>query len=108
MKIEQLTCSIGAELLDVRLDDAAHDEGLFAEIYQALLKHRVLFLRDQDISRQAHVAFASRLGKLEHHPMVPSHPDAPGLVQIYKDPDSPGWSAIRAPRLRRPSVFRRP
>jgi taurine dioxygenase len=89
MKIEQLTCSIGAELIDVSLQDAAYDNGLFNEVYEALLKHRVLFLRNQDISRQAHVAFASRLGQLETHPMVPSHPDAPGLVQIYKNPDSP-------------------
>ncbi len=89
MKIEQLTCAIGAELLNVSLADAVHDDGLFQQIYAALLKHRVLFLRDQNISRQDHVAFAARLGTLETHPMVPSHPDAPGLVQIYKTPDSP-------------------
>lgn len=89
MKIEQLTCALGAELLDVNLADAVHDDGLFKEIYAALLTHRVLFLRDQDMSRQDHVAFASLMGKLEMHPMVPSHPDAPGLVQIYKNPDSP-------------------
>ena len=35
MKVEQLTCSIGAELTCVRLADALHDEGLFAEIRQA-------------------------------------------------------------------------
>jgi taurine dioxygenase len=89
MKIEQLTCAIGAELLDIKLSDAAYDNGLFKEVYAALLKHRVLFLRDQDIARKDHVAFASRLGKLEDHPMAPTHPDAPGLVQIYKTPDSP-------------------
>ena len=89
MRIEPLTCHIGAELVDVSLADAAHDEALFAEINAALLKHRVLFLRDQDISRQDHVAFARRFGELEDHPMVPSHPDAPGLVQIYKTPDVP-------------------
>ncbi len=90
MKIEQLTASIGAELVGVNLADAAADEGLFKEVYAALLKHRVLFLRDQDdLTPQAHMAFASRMGQLEDHPMVPSHPDAPGLVQIYKTPDSP-------------------
>jgi taurine dioxygenase len=89
MRIEPLTCNIGAELLGVSLADAAHDEALFAEIKAALLKHRVLFLRDQDISRQDHVAFARRFGELEDHPVVPSHPDAPGLVQIYKTPDTP-------------------
>ncbi|MEX5694998.1 taurine dioxygenase, partial [Pseudomonas syringae] len=51
MQVEQLTCSIGAELIGVKLADAVHDDGLFAEIRVQLLKHRVLFLRDQDITR---------------------------------------------------------
>jgi taurine dioxygenase len=92
MKIEQMTCAIGAELLDVNLGDAVRDDGLFNEIYAALLKHKVLFLRDQTLdklSRIDHMKFAQRLGELETHPMAPSHPDAPGLVQIYKNPDSP-------------------
>ena len=62
MQVEQLTCSIGAELIGVNLADAVHDDGLFAEIRAQLLKHRVLFLRDQDISRAEHVAFAQRFG----------------------------------------------
>ena len=89
MRLEQLTCHIGAELFDVNLADAVHDDALFDDIKAALLKHRVLFLRDQDISRQDHVAFARRFGELEDHPVAPSHPDAPGLVQIYKTPDTP-------------------
>ncbi|MBL0075560.1 MAG: TauD/TfdA family dioxygenase [Rhodocyclaceae bacterium] len=89
MRIEQLTCAIGAELIDVNLADAVHDTGLFNEIRAALVKHRVLFLRNQDISRAEHVAFAKRFGDLEDHPVAGSHPDFPGLVQIYKNPDSP-------------------
>ncbi|RQH06563.1 TauD/TfdA dioxygenase family protein [Paraburkholderia dinghuensis] len=89
MRIEPLTCAIGAELTGVNLADAVHDDGLFAEIKAALLKHHVLFLRDQSISRAEHVAFARRFGELEDHPVAPSHPDAPGLVQIYKSPDQP-------------------
>src|SRR5690349_7198355 len=89
IKVEQLTASIGAQLVDVNLGDASRDKDLAAEIHSLLLKHKVLFLRDQQITRQEHVAFASIFGELENHPMVPSHPDAPGLVQIYKTPDSP-------------------
>jgi taurine dioxygenase len=89
MKIEQLTCNIGAELTGVNLADAVHDDGLFAEIKAALLKHKVLFLREQDIKRADHVAFAERFGKLEDHPVAGSHPEHPGLVQIYKSPDEP-------------------
>ena len=92
MRIEPLTCAIGAELIDVNLADAVRDDGLFQEIYAALLKHKVLFARDQTLdklSRLDHMAFAQKLGPLEDHPMVPSHPEAPGLVQIYKTPDNP-------------------
>ncbi|VVO38748.1 TauD/TfdA dioxygenase family protein [Pseudomonas fluorescens] len=89
MQVEQLTCSIGAELIGVKLADAVHDDGLFAEIRAQLLKHRVLFLRDQDITRAEHAAFARRFGELEDHPVIGSHPDHPGLVQVYKSPDSP-------------------
>ncbi|HXS88776.1 MAG TPA: TauD/TfdA family dioxygenase [Steroidobacteraceae bacterium] len=89
MRIEQLTCSIGAELIGVSLADAARDDALFGEIKHALLRHKVLFLRDQDISRADHVAFAQRFGALEDHPIVGSHPDHPGLVQINKTPEGP-------------------
>ncbi|MDL5037702.1 TauD/TfdA dioxygenase family protein [Comamonas resistens] len=89
LEVNPLTCSIGAELSNVHLGAAAEDEGLLAEIRQALLRHRVIFFRDQDITRAEHVAFARRFGELEDHPVVGSHPDHAGLVQIYKTPDSP-------------------
>src|SRR5262245_8837661 len=89
MQVRQITCSLGAELTGVNLADAARDDGLFAEIRALLLKHRVLFLRDQDISRADHVAFARRFGELEDHPVAGTHPEHPGLVQIYKRPDAP-------------------
>ncbi len=89
MKVEQLTCAIGAELVGVSLADAARDDGLFAAIKAELLKHKVLFLRDQDISRADHVAFARRFGELEDHPVAGSDPEHPGLVRIYKSPDQP-------------------
>ncbi len=89
MKIEPLTCAIGAELIDVNLADAVQNDDLFDDIKQALLKHRVLFLRNQNISRAHHVAFARRFGGLEDHPVAGSDPDHPGLVRIYKSPDLP-------------------
>jgi taurine dioxygenase len=90
MRIEPITATIGAELVGVSLSDAAHDAGLFDEIYAALLKHRVLFLRDQDITGQDHVAFAARIGEVEGHPALPSSDDIPGLIRIYKTPEHKG------------------
>jgi taurine dioxygenase len=89
VKIEKLTCHIGAELSGVSLADAARDDDLFAAIKAELLTHKVLFLRGQDISRADHVAFARRFGALEDHPVLGSDPEHPGLVQIYKDENSP-------------------
>jgi taurine dioxygenase len=88
IKAEPLTCTIGAELSGVNLADAAHDDDLFAEIRELLLKYKVLFLRGQDITRAEHVAFASRFGPLEDHPVAGSDAENPGLVRIYKDLDS--------------------
>ena len=89
IRVEPLTCSIGAELFDVNLGDISRDDVLFAELRALLLQYKVLFLRDQHISRAEHVALAERFGPLEDHPVAGSDPDYPGLVRIYKDLDSP-------------------
>jgi taurine dioxygenase len=86
--VESMTCSIGAELVNVNLGEASRDDGLFAEIKALLLQYKVLFLRDQDITRAEHVAFARKFGELEDHPVAGSDPEHPGLVRIYKGPDS--------------------
>ena len=87
--VEQLTCAIGAELGNVNLGAASRDPALVAEIHALLLKHKVLFFRDQDITRAEHVAFARHFGDLEDHPVAGSDPENPGLVRIYKSPDAP-------------------
>jgi len=89
IKVEQLTCTIGAELSNVDLGAASRDPETVAEIRGLLLKHRVLFFREQDITRAEHVAFARHFGDLEDHPVAGSDPDHPGLVRIYKSPDTP-------------------
>ena len=98
MRVERLTINIGAEVTGIRLRDAVGNDDLFGEIKALLLRHRVLFFRDQDLdnfSRADHVAFASRFGPLESHPVAGSHPDHPGLVQIYrsdeKNPYENNW-----------------
>jgi taurine dioxygenase len=89
MRVEPLTCAIGAELFNVHLGAAARMPDVMGEIRALLLRHRVLFFRDQDITRAEHVAFARCFGELEDHPIVGSDPDHPGLVCIYKSPDTP-------------------
>ncbi len=89
IKVAPLTCAIGAELRNVNLGQASRDPALVAEIRALLLRYRVLFFRDQDITRAEHVAFARHFGELEDHPVAGSDPEHPGLVRIYKSPESP-------------------
>jgi len=89
IRVEPLTCAIGAEISNVSLADAVHDDALLGEIHELWMRHKVLFFRDQDITRAEHVAFARRFGDLEDHPVAGSDPDNPGLVRIYKTPDKP-------------------
>jgi taurine dioxygenase len=88
-EVRPLTVHIGAELRGLHLAEAVRSDDLFAEIKALLLRYKVLFLRDQDISRADHVALAERFGPLEDHPVAGSDPHHPGLVRIYKDLDSP-------------------
>ena len=67
IRVEQLTCALGAELQNVNLGAASRDPALVAEINSLLLQHKVLFFRDQDMTRAEHVAFARHFGELEDH-----------------------------------------
>jgi taurine dioxygenase len=89
IKVEPLTCAIGAELLNFDVGIASRTPELMAEVRKLLVKHRVLFFRDQDITRAEHVNFARYFGELEDHPVAGSDPENPGLVRIYKSPDQP-------------------
>lgn len=89
MKVERLTCALGAELKDVSLAEASRNDDLFAEIKQLLLDHKVLFARDQVLTDREHADFARRLGPLEDHPLTTSVAGEPGIIHIWKTPDSP-------------------
>ncbi|MGX7723786.1 TauD/TfdA family dioxygenase [Rhodococcus pyridinivorans] len=89
MDAQPLTGSIGAELHGVDLAEVTRDDERFAELKALLLEHKVLFFRNQEMSRAEHVALAERFGSLEDHPVLGSDPEHPGLVRIYKDLDSP-------------------
>jgi taurine dioxygenase len=89
VKVERLTCALGAEIKSVNIAEASRNDDLFGEIKALLLKHKVLFFRDQDITHAEHEAFAARFGPLEDHPMVGSVPGHPGIIQIFKSPEDP-------------------
>src|SRR5262245_19065436 len=58
-KVQPFNCSIGAEVTNINLGAASRDQALMEEVRSLLLQHKVLFFRDQEITRAEHVAFAS-------------------------------------------------
>jgi taurine dioxygenase len=83
LKITSLSPTIGALVEDLALADA--DAAQIHEIDQALLKHHVLFFRDQKLSPMAHRDFAARFGKLHIHPIYPKHPEAAEIIVLDTD-----------------------
>lgn len=88
MKIEPLTPAIGAQITDVDLGHVSADA--LSEIHAALLRHKVIFFRDQDISCEQHIAFARNFGELEIHPATPKNQPIPEVLHIAHGPDSRG------------------
>lgn len=73
MKIEAFGGALGAEITGVDLENLSDAE--FAGIRQAWLDHKVIVVRDQDISKEAHLAFGERFGALEEVRTKKDDPD---------------------------------
>src|ERR1700722_7252857 len=85
VRISSVAGNIGAELSGVDLTRELSDDTI-AEIRRALLAHKVVFFRDQDLSYESQVAFAQRFGPLTlGHPTLPSPPGQPLLEEIDSD-----------------------
>ena len=82
IEIRPLAGRIGAELAGVDAGTELADETI-AEIRNALLVHRVVFLRRQHLDYESQVAFARRFGSLTlGHPTLSSPTDQPLLEEI--------------------------
>lgn len=82
LDVRQLAGSAGAEIDGVDVRQPLSEQAIDA-IRTALLRHKVVFLRDQDLDYASQVAFAQRLGPLTlGHPTLTSPPGQPLLEEI--------------------------
>ncbi len=89
LDIRPMTPAIGAEILNIDL--GAPDIGeRIDDIRAALLKHGVIFFRDQDLSQEQHIAFARHFGDLEVHPATPKDQPNREVLRIAHGPKSRG------------------
>ena len=83
-EVERCTPTIGAEISGIDLREPL-DDTTYLALRRAVVKHKVIFFRDQDITPAQHVAFARRFGALEIHPTFAHHPDHPELVILGRN-----------------------
>jgi len=95
IKLRRLSYPLGAEVCDIDVT-APIGESAFGEIYRAFLDHGILLFRNQEISRDQHIAFSRRFGELDPHDAFPSdrHPDYPELMVVTNDPAPDGTPSI--------------
>ena len=62
LSIRQVTGGFGAEILGVDLGCLSETE--FVRIREVFWEHGVVFFRDQELSPEAHMDFASRFGRI--------------------------------------------
>lgn len=60
--------ALGAWVSGVGLADVAESDQVYAQVREALVKHEVLFFRDQDVAPEVFAAFAQRFGQVLDHP----------------------------------------
>jgi len=95
LKVTPLTPSIGAIISEVSLNKDLNS-GTIEKIYSALIKHQVVFFRDQNISPESHLKLAESLGEIDPgHPVYPHAEGHQSIVLLKNDannrPDTNDW-----------------
>lgn len=80
LSIQPITGRIGATVKGVRVTDLS--DAQFAELYQALLKHKALFFPEQHLSDAEQEAFGRRFGDLSVHPTAHTAANTAGILEV--------------------------
>ena len=86
--LKPLTPTIGLEVLDIDAREELTTEQA-NQLSQLLVKHKVLFFREQDLTIEQHKRFAASFGELEVHPFTPNHAEHPEVIRLINDRANP-------------------
>lgn len=100
ISMTKLSPTVGGEIAGsdgAPLDVSAIDEATFAEIHHAFLERGVIFFRDQVLTPESQVEFASRFGTPEVYPFKAGNPNfsphpsgLDTILSLIKDENRPG------------------
>jgi taurine dioxygenase len=81
--VHPMAGALGAEITGI---DASIplDPALLRALRAALVDRGVIVLRDQDLGREAQLAFARQLGHPEVHPIANGMPEHPEVIRVWK------------------------
>lgn len=103
LKTQKLTASVGAEVLDVRLDLLLNDKDLPEAIMAALSENGVLVFRELDLDDDGQLAFGTRLGgvglkitEISANPQNPIADALHGTIEWHMDGTTRGLVPDRA------------
>ena len=85
MQVKLLSWALGAEISGVNLQDTSDKN--FEVINNLLLKHKVIFFRNQNITEEEQLKLASHFGPIERHAYVKGLDQYPEIVRIIKKPN---------------------
>jgi|TARA_B110001454_G_scaffold293_1_gene220 taurine dioxygenase len=81
IKVKPYTEALGAEILNINLGRKLSEKN-FSLVKDALNKYHVLFFREQDISSKQFINFGKNFGSLEIHPLIPTLPGHPEIIEM--------------------------
>ncbi len=86
-----LSHALGSEVQGVDLAKSLSNSE-FDQIHRKFLESGILLFRDQEITREQHIAFSRRFGELDNHDSLPRdrHPDYPELLLVTNIPKDNG------------------
>jgi taurine dioxygenase len=91
LTVRPIAGKLGAEVSGIKLlDISSHDHETIRTIYKLMLRHKVIFFREQNLSPEQHEKFASFFGDIHvAHPLLPSKDGYPNIFEIdYTIPGS--------------------
>jgi len=84
-RILPMSNALGAEILDVDVTDLSDSD--FGRIRQAHLDHSVIFFRDQKLTPEQHIEFATRWGEINVNRFFGAVENYPQIAEVRKEPD---------------------
>ena len=81
--VTPISGALGALVTGVELKNPLHED-VFAEIYKAFLKYKVIFFRNQDLNPESQLHFGRMFGRPVIYPFVKGLKDFPEITPILK------------------------